>query len=383
MCPVLHRHANVDRFQIAAKRQAPESKNQTLGRLYYSPESPGSFGGAQALWRTVKAQNLHDKDLPRPITYTDIQKFLSTQRTYSLFKPTRRRFPKNRSLPIPGPNYLLAADIWQLSRFTELEKRKSEKAKATRKGKPETQPPQFYYVLVAIDGFSKRICCVPMVDKTQESVASALEQLVNAPANFRFKVFFTDQDRSFLGQKTQEWLRKRKIAHVCSATQLHCFMAERAILTLSRKLRRLMYYSRSYNWTRQLADVVSSYNNTPHSQLVNGKYSPNEVTVFNAPEIYNYMYHGPGATKGMSEKQRKKMDPKFALGDQVLLARPKELFRKSYEPSYQPEYFTVDRAMHPTRPGQTRPTYRLRDTEGNLLKGRFYNEQLQKVYARN
>ncbi len=178
-------------------------------------------------------------------------------------------------------------------------------------------------MLTAVDGFSKRIWAVPMRDKTQESVIEALTALSTPAANFRFRIFFTANDKSFLAQKTQEWLLERSIAHICSATRLHCFLAERSIQTLGQKLCRLLYYRRDFDWSTPLAQTVKSYNNTPHTLLVNGKYTPNQVTVYNAPEIYNYMYHGGGErTRVRGHEKEETTKGGLAVGDTVLIARP-------------------------------------------------------------
>ncbi len=341
-----------------------ETKDQTLAHLYYTPGSPGSFGGGLALWRTVKSKGYHEG--PQQIAYKDVQDFLMKQRTYTLFKPRRNKYPKNRALPIPGANHLLAVDIWDLRRFTNLIKK--------RRGKV------LNYALVGIDGFSKRISAVPMLDKTQESVLAALKQVEKPPASFRFRVLFTDQDRSFQSKKVQDWLHEKRRIHVCSRTDLHCYPAERAILTLSRRLRRLLYYNRRFDWVSPLAEVVCGYNLTPHTQLVDGKYAPSQVTVFNTPEIYDYMYHGGGV--GRSRREARKAPAKLAVGDTVLIAMPKQLFQKGSEPTFQTEYFTVATVTMPTRPGQTRPIYTLQDDNGRSIQGRFYQEQLQKVTRR-
>ncbi len=363
---------------VRGKRQRkPESKDQILAKLYYNAGSAGSFGGAEALWRTVKS--LGHNEGQRGIKYLDVHKFLSKQHTYTLLKPRRVRYRKNRSLPIPGANHLFAIDIWELKRFTEIEKMKREKCtRSKRRGCSSDL--DYNFVLVGIDGFSKRIGAAPMKDKSQESVVEAMEQLTKM-GRFKFRVLYSDQDRSFLSHKTQEWLKKQATAHVTSSTQLHCFMAERAIQTLARKLRRLMYYTKSYDWMALLTKVVTGYNKTPHKQLVDGKYSPNEVTVFNTPEIYNYMYHGKGVRRKAGEKT-KIQRAKFKSGDTVLLARPKELFRKGYEPTFNPKYYTINRVIMPTRAGQTRPIYNLKDDTGHVLEDRFYTEQLQKVSRR-
>ncbi len=139
------------------------------------------------MWRTVKSLGYNEGT--HAVKYIDVQNFLTKQHTYTLFKPRRVRYPKNRSLPIPGANHLLGMDIWELKRFTELEKTKEERRQMKRgKSKPrigKMTDLSYKYVLVGIDGFSKRIAAVPMKDKSQDSVVEALESMVQPPAKFK------------------------------------------------------------------------------------------------------------------------------------------------------------------------------------------------------
>ncbi len=366
------------RASLARKKR--ESIDQYLARLYYTPDSPSSFGGAQALLRTVKLANAAAPmtDLGR-IRFKDVQNFLAKQRTYVLYKQRRTKFPHNKSLPIPGPGYLFSIDIWDLRKFSKKKRlaQTQQKAGRSRRRKAATSvgssptPPN--YVLVGIDNFSKRIAAVPMPDKTQESVVEALNSILNA--GFRFRILRSDNDRAFTGGKTQQFLEKNGSVHYTSRTDQHCYAAERAIGVLAKKLRRMLYYQRTFDWVRPLAQVVSSYNATPHSALVKGKFSPNQVTVRNSPKIYRYMYVDP---KGARRKV-KPTTPRFQVGDKVLLSRPAQPFRKGYESSFYPERYTVHK-IHTK--GRERPVYNLIDAYGKVIKGRYYNEQLQKYIGR-
>ena len=58
--------------------------------LYYSADDTGSYGGVERLYR----RTVEDK-LPH-ITRNAVRDFLSRQRAYTLNKPARRHFPRNR-----------------------------------------------------------------------------------------------------------------------------------------------------------------------------------------------------------------------------------------------------------------------------------------------
>ena len=61
-----------------------------LAELYYNPESPASFGGVDSIYRTVKSEGKHQ------ISRNKIRTWLRKQDTYTLHKPVRYRFKRNR-----------------------------------------------------------------------------------------------------------------------------------------------------------------------------------------------------------------------------------------------------------------------------------------------
>ncbi len=323
----------VGRASLARRKK--ETVHQYLARLYYTPDSPGSFGGAKALWRTVKLARPDSttvtnsasaqKKSANQVRFKDVQNFLAKQRTYALFKHRRTKFPRNRSLPVPGPGYFFSVDIWDLRKFSKklAHQQLNKSRRSRRKRAPAAAQPPPNYVLVGIDNFSKRIVAAPMPDKSQESVVEALESVLKA--GFKFRILHSDNDKAFTGGKTQQFLEKNGAVHFTSRTDQHCYAAERA----------------------------------------------NQVTVRNAPNVYRYMYVDPeGARKNV-----KPAHPRFQVGDQVLLSRPAQLFRKGYESTFYPECYTVHK-VHTK--GRERPVYNLIDSQGKVIKGRFYIEQLQK-----
>ena len=64
--------------------------DQYLYDLYYSPESPASFGGVDAVYRTVK------NDAKFKISRNKIREWLKQQDTHTLHKAVRHRFKRNR-----------------------------------------------------------------------------------------------------------------------------------------------------------------------------------------------------------------------------------------------------------------------------------------------
>ena len=65
---------------------------------------------------------------------------------------------------------------------------------------------------------------------------------------------------------------------------------------------------------------------------------------------------------------------KFKVGDQVRISKIKRKFEKGYLPNFSKEIFTVSKTV-PRNP----TVYKLKDYDGEELKGTFYDKELQKV----
>lgn len=74
--------------------------------------------------------------------------------------------------------------------------------------------------------------------------------------------------------------------------------------------------------------------------------------------------------KGVKQQNYK---PKFKLNDRVRISKFKRIFTKGYLPNWTNEVYKIY-AIKPTNP----VTYILEDSNGEILKGGFYQEELSK-----
>ena len=70
-------------------KKSTKDLNAYLSRVYVSPEHPASFSGLDKLYRIAK------KDFPS-ITRNEIKQWGETKLSYSLHKPCRRNFKRNK-----------------------------------------------------------------------------------------------------------------------------------------------------------------------------------------------------------------------------------------------------------------------------------------------
>ena len=91
---------------------------------------------------------------------------------------------------------------------------------------------------------------------------------------------------------------------------------------------------------------------------------PSEVTVLNSQKVWRTIYG----------KQSSSVNYKFKVGDQVKISKHKPVFEKSYLPNWSEETFTVAQRI-----ARDPPVYKLKELDGELIKGTFYETELQKV----
>jgi len=91
---------------------------------------------------------------------------------------------------------------------------------------------------------------------------------------------------------------------------------------------------------------------------------PADVTVFNAQDVWRTLY-------GQQTPSKKY---KFNVGDQVKISKYKKVFEKGYLLSWTEETFTIAQRL-PRNP----PVYLLKEANGDLIQGTFYEYELQRV----
>jgi hypothetical protein len=108
---------------------------------------------------------------------------------------------------------------------------------------------------------------------------------------------------------------------------------------------------------------VYSYNHSVHHSI---KTKPAEVTAENEKKVWHTLYDDHNVVKNVRYK--------FKIGDQVRISKVKRTFEKGYLPNFSKEIFAISKQI-PCDP----PVYKLKDLDGEELKGTFYKKELQKV----
>ena len=308
--------------------------DNALRLIYYDPKDSGSFGGVDRLFQRAK------ESIPG-IKREDVDKFLNKEHAYTLHKPYRRRFERNKTIvgSIDKQWQADLADMTQLGRVNN----------------------GYRYLLTCIDCFSKYAWVIPVKTKSAEDMVEAIKKLLKTAHPRKPQRMQTDKGKEFLNSKVQAIFNKEGIHHFQSESELKAALVERFNRTLKSKIWRYFTANNTNQFLKVLPDIVSSYNHSIHRSI---GMRPVDVKVEDELKIFQRLYPDYGKNGPNS----------VAPDDSVRISKAKQVFDKGYLPNWTEEVFKVTGDV----PNKKR-VYKLTDTLGEPIKGVFYPEEIQKV----
>lgn len=295
-----------------------------MNEVYYDVNNPAAYGGVQSLARQFGVKPAAD--------------WLKTQDAYTLHKPLRKKFTRRKTFA-KGINDLFQVDLvdmQSLSRSNESNR----------------------YILTCVDVFSKRAFAVPLKDKRGPTLANAFEKIFSDTVP---NLVQSDRGTEFLNSHVQDVFKKYNIHHYWSLNDdIKAACVERFNRTLKTRMYRYFTAHHTNRWIDILQSLIGSYNNSFHRTI---GMTPNEVTADNAQQVAQRMYPLKEVAKW-----------KFQLGDTVRITVYKNIFVKGYTQNWTEEVYII-RERYASSP----VTYGLKDLSGEEIKGRFYEQELQKV----
>lgn len=328
------------------KRGTAPAMDKLLQRLYTNPSSPACYTGVERLWLEARKY--------RPaIQRHQVEEFLAGQDVYTRYRRVVRRF---RRLPT------LAAGLhthWQ--------------ADLAEMGHLAAENDGMEYMLVCVDVLSRQLFVQPLRKKTAEEMVRAFECVFRRAGTIPW-VLVTDQGREFTAGHVQDYFRRLELRHYCNFTspKWHAGMAERANRTVKERLYRYFAQKKTSNWVSVIQRLVGAINHTPHSAL-NGL-RPVDITFANAHRVRQWLQQQVEAVQAKHPAMGRS---KFRVGDRVRVERYKHVFQKGYHPNFSNEVFVVDQVRKARR--FLPITYRLRNRNGDVLRGWFYANDLCRV----
>lgn len=308
---------------------------KVIKNAYLNPKSPSYLAGINAVYREAKQHN-------KNVTLQAVQRFLEKQETYTLHKPGRRNFPRNR-MRATGLGH------WQadLADFQAL--------------KPYNKGTNF--LLVVIDIVSKYGWALPLPNKKPSTVGKAIETILKKT---HCNTLMTDSGKEFVSKDFQDILKKYNVTFFTAPSpDTKAALAERLIRTLKRRLYKHMTLHNTHTYIDVLPKVVNAYNNSVHSTT---KMKPVDITQKNEYEVVKRLF---GSARSALLKP---IRFRYKLGDVVRISKYKSVFEKGYKPQFTSEVFIIRELVNRHPQG-----YRLQDLEGEPIEGLFYAPELSRV----
>ena len=175
----------------------------------------------------------------------------------------------------------------------------------------------------------------------------------------------TDDGKEFYNKTFQALMKQKGIHHFSTSGDTKASVVERFNRTLKQRMYRYFTVQNTLNFVPVLQDLVRGYNRSYHRSI---KRAPDQVTQSNSEEVWETLY----GKKGKFKK------PQFKVGDRVRLNKKFRTFKKGYLPGWTEEVFVVKSVK-----GGKVPTYKVEEWDGSLLRGTFYEQDLQKVNVKD
>jgi transposase InsO family protein len=336
------------------------SKRKLLSKIYTDPSDPGSFGGVDRLWKSVKRQ----KKKKVSVKYADVTKFLKGQETYTLHKQIRRKFTRNPTI-VKGIDAQWQADLADVSQLS-----------AKNDG--------HNFLLTVVDCFSKFAWVVPVKQKSSVEMLASFQKLF-ANSNPRIpKRLQTDKGKEFLNASVQQYLKKMGVEHFVTNNETKAAMVERFNRTLKSRMYAYFTENNTTKYIDILEAIVKSYNESEHRTI---GMRPCDVKEKDEERLWQKMYgaiasivvpsHSSSRSSSSSRVYRQGVNINNApkTGSCVRISKAKTTFDKGYLPNWTRELFKVKQVKKcaPKR------LYKLTDYNGEDIEGTFYPEEVQRV----
>lgn len=298
---------------------------------YTNPFLPGSFSGLSGYLRNNKKDKV------------DILNELNKHETFTLHRPVKHNFPRNKTL-VFGIDHCWQADLVDVHQIKYQNKHNN-------------------YILTCIDVFSKYAWAIPIKTKTAENTKIGFETILKEgriPKNI-----YIDGGNEFKGV-CKKYLENKGIKIYVTKSKHKASVVERFNRTLKEKMWRMFTKYKNKRYIEILPLLLTSYNNSYHRSI---KTLPIKVNTNNQNRIFYNLY---GFYKKDGDDNLIKF--KFKIGDYVRISIDKNIFEKGYTPNWSKEIFIIDKII----PKQY-PIYKINSLNGEELGLFYYDTELQKV----
>ena len=194
----------------------------------------------------------------------------------------------------------------------------------------------YRYVLVTIDNFSKFGWTIPIKNKNAQTIKDSFENiLINSER--KPNLIETDRGKEFYNNIFQDFLNKNNIKLYSRNSSYGAVFAERFNRTIRDLLKKIVFENGDANWIDELPVITKQYNNRIHSST---KLSPKDASL---KKNEGFVY------KNLLDK-RKKVKPKYEIGDLIRTADLKKTFSKGDTTNLSYKLYKIKEIINDTLP---------------------------------
>jgi Integrase core domain/Chromo (CHRromatin Organisation MOdifier) domain len=223
----------------------------------------------------------------------------------------------------------------------------------------------YVYILTVIDVFSKYAWAEPLRKKTGNDTVKAFSKIF-AESGRKPQKLQTDKGTEFLNSTFQNFLKSEEIEFFTTNSDFKAAVCERFNRSLKGRMWRYFTHNNTRRYVEVLPRLLDAYNNAEHRTIGT---EPSSVSEKNESLVRKRLY------SQNRKKVPKNAKPKFFVNQPVRLNILKSTFEKGYTGNWGREVFYVDKIYRQYLPYM----YRVRDVSGEIVKGRFYELELQSV----
>ena len=122
---------------------------------------------------------------------------------------------------------------------------------------------RFPYIIVTIDSFKKYTWCIPLKNKSGETITKEFSNILTTSKRRPLKIE-SDRGVEVSNNIFQNILRRKNIHHCSRFTDKGSSIAERVIRTIRNLLKKPVFLASDASWISELPSVIKQYNNTIH-----------------------------------------------------------------------------------------------------------------------
>lgn len=313
-----------------------------LNEMYSTPGESGAFSSTNKLYDLLKKEGYTMKR-------SDVQNWLKKQYTYSIHRHRVLTFPRN---PIIAnyPDHNWQADILFLPDLTTFNNRKP-------------------CMLLCIDVVSRYAWVEPMSNKSGIQTAQAFQKILSRSAERCPEKLQTDKGKEFYNKHFEAVMKQHGIIHYSTESDKKAAIAERCIKEIKKLIYRFLSTYQTNRYIDDLQNIVQTYNSTVHGSIGMPPQDVNDSTLAQVlKNLYGHLWEKDATSK-----------PKYQIGDFVRISIAPHHFQKGYKGFWTTEIFTIDgiKRNHP------KIMYRLKDANDEVIKGLFYEEEIQHAHLRS